>query len=644
MTKQSKFCARIALGALALALPQYVWAADAEDQAKPEAILVSATRATEPQTDGTYTGSATILSADDLRHRQTRGVSDALRDVPGVAVSQVAGQTQLRLRGSEGNHVLVLVDGIEVSDPFAGEFDFGTLQAGIGGRVEVLRGPQSALYGSDAIGGVVSYFTPSACDGDPAAGFVEAGSHATLNGAVQAGLCRDDYDVSFGANYFTTDGEPNARDGVRDIARDALTLSAKGSADITPTLTFRAVARYSAVDGDYNDQDFDSASPTFGLLIDSPGVRYEGEALYALVGLKWLASDNWTHDLSAQATDISRDNYASYGRTFGSEGQRIKGSYATTLKLVSTGEVLHQLTFAADAERERYRNTDPFGVAFTGWRSTDNVGLVGEYRLSADRFDLSGALRRDINNRFADATTFRISGGVDAGHGTRLRGAWGSGIKNPGFYELYGYFNGQFIGNPDLRPEKSKGWEVGVDQSLAGDAIRLSATWFDSRLTGEIHTIYPAPTFVATPANRTTRSTRKGLELSARAQLGPQVTLDAAYTWLNAEEAGVEEVRRPGNTASAALTWAAQGDAASATLVVRYNGATDDLAFTDPSFIPVIARLDDYTLVNLNAEVKLAPGLSAFGRVENLLDEEYEQVFSYVSPGRTAIAGLRAQF
>jgi len=644
MTKQSNFHARIALGALAFALPHYAWAADTERDAQAQAILVSASRAVEPQTDARYTGSAMTLSADDLRQRQTRDVSDVLRDVPGVAVGQVAGQTQLRLRGSEGNHVLVLVDGIEVSDPFAGEFDFGTLQAGIGGRVEVLRGPQSALYGSDAIGGVVSYYTPSGCDAAPVAGFVEAGSHETLNGAVQAGLCRDDYNASVGATYFTSDGTPNTRDGVRDIGRDALTLFARTSADITPALRFRAVLRYTVVDGDYNDQDFDNTSPTFGLLTDSPGVRYEGEARYALVGLIWRAGDNWTHDLSAQAADISRDNYSSFGRTFGSEGQRLKASYASTLKFSSGTVLQHQLTFAADAERERYRNTDPFGVAFTGRRSTDNIGLVGEYRLSADGFDLSGALRRDINDRFADATTLRISGGVDAGHGTRLRGSYGSGIKNPGFYELFGYFDGQFIGNPDLRPEKSKGWEVGLDQSLAGDALRLSATWFDSRLTDEIYTTYPAPTYVATPANRTTRSTQKGLELSARAQLGRQVTLDAAYTWLDADEDGVEEVRRPGNTASAALTWAAPRDAASATLVVRYNGRAHDLAFTDPSFIPVIARLDDYTLVNFNAEVKLAPGLSAFGRVENLLDEDYEQVFSYVSPGRMATLGLRAEF
>ena len=120
-------------------------------------IIVSGSRSDNDPYPEEYTGSATIIETNELRQRQVRDVADVLRDVPGVAVASVAGQTQLRLRGSEANHVLVLVDGIEVSTPFAGEFDVGTLQAEIGSRIEVLRGPQSALYGSDAIGGVVAY-------------------------------------------------------------------------------------------------------------------------------------------------------------------------------------------------------------------------------------------------------------------------------------------------------------------------------------------------------------------------------------------------------------------------------------------------------------------------------------------------------
>lgn len=628
------------LGAALAGQSSLILAAEETETSDKGPILVTASRSDEPQPAGRYAGSASILSAEDLAARQTRNLADALRDVPGVAVSEVAGQTQLRLRGSEGNHVLVLIDGIEVSDPFAGEFDIGTLQAEIGARVEVLRGPQSALYGSDAIGGVVAYQSASACDGVPLSAYAEGGTFATFNASAHAGLCADRQELALGATFVSTDGAPNARGGVRDIGRDSLTLSARGSADIAPDLTLRAAGRHVSTRGQFNDQDFNPASPTLGLVVDSPGVRFTNDAFFALAGLNFVASPDWTHDLSAQIADTTRDSFAGEQRTFGSKGQRLKASYATSLALA--GPVFaHRLTFAADWEREAFRNTDPFGFAFTGKRSTRNIGLVGEYALAGEGFDLSATLRHDFNDRFDDATTLRIAGGVDAGGATRLRASYASGIKNPGFYELYGFVDGRFIGNENLKPEKSTGWEAGIDQSLADGAVKLSATWFESDLDDEIFTTFLPPDFLATPANRTTRSTRKGLELSAQAKIGPQFVLDAAYTWLDAKEDGVEEVRRPANIASAVLTWSAPGDAASASLIVRHNGASDDFAFTDPSFVPLVVRLDDYTLVNLNARVRLSGRFEVFGRIENLLDEHYEPVFSFVGQGRSVIAGIR---
>lgn len=633
-----------ALGAALVSQSSLILAADEADTADKGPILVTASRADEPQSADRYAGSASVLSADDLATRQTRNLADALRDVPGVAVSEVAGQTQLRLRGSEGNHVLVLIDGIEVSDPFAGEFDIGALQAEIGARVEVLRGAQSALYGSDAIGGVVAYQSASACEGAPLSAYAEGGSFATFNAAAHAGLCGDAHELALGATLVSTDGSPNARrqsfgGGTRDIGRDSVTLSTKGSADLAPDLVLRAVGRYVSTEGDFNDQDFNPASPTMGLVIDSPGVRFTNDAFYALAGLNLAASPDWRHDLSAQIADITRDSFADDQRTFGSKGQRLKSSYVSSLNFA--GPVFaHRLTFAADWERESFRNTDPSGFAFTGRRRTRNIGLVGEYALEGEGFDLSAAIRRDFNDRFADATTLRVAGGVDVGPATRLRASYGSGIKNPGFYELYGFVDGRFIGNEDLKPEKSTGWEAGIDHSLAGGAARISATWFESDLEDEIFTAFPPPDFIPSPANRLTKSMRKGLELSVQAKIGPQLSLDAAYTWLDAKEDGVDEVRRPASIASAMLTWTAPGNAASASLIVRHNGASDDFAFTDPGFVPLIVRLDDYTLVNFNARIRLSGKVELFARVENLLDERYEPVFSFVAQGRSAIAGI----
>jgi vitamin B12 transporter len=607
----------------------------------PANILIVATRSDDEITTESYIGSSTVLTPSQIEQRQVRDVADALRDVPSVAVASIAGQTQLRLRGSEANHVMMLVDGIEVSDPFAGEFDVGTLQAEIGSRIEVLRGPQSALYGSDAIGGVVAYDSGRF---DGVSAWIEGGSKSTFNGAARVGTRGDRWNASLSGVVVGSDGEPNARDGARDIGRDSYTLSGNSSVDVAPDLTLRAVGRFVRTEGDFNDTDFDPTSPTFGLVIDSPDTRFENEAVYALVGarLETIRGD-WTHDLSAQIADIARDTFGPFGRTSGSDGDRLKASYVSSLGLGSYGNE-HQLTFAADWERERFRNDDPFDFAFTGRRSIENVGIAGEYRFASERFDFSAAARHDINDRFADETTFRIGAGIDASEGTRLRVSYGTGIKNPGFFELFGFFDGRFIGNADLSPERSESWEVGIDQHLAEGAIALSVTYFDSRLKGEIFTTFPAPDFIATPANRDTLSKQQGVELSAKAQLNDQIIFDAAYSWLDAKEDGVEEVRRPGNIASAALNWTAPDDAANATLVVRYNGATDDVAFTDPSFIPVIERLNSYTLVNFNAEVRLTERLRLFGRVENLLDETYEQVFSFVSPGRSAAIGIRADF
>jgi len=602
-------------------------------------IIVSASRSGNRIAPERYPGSVSVLIADQLEDRQTRDIADILRDVPGVAVAGVAGQTQIRLRGSEANHVLVLVDGIEVSDPFAGEFDIGTLQAEPGARVEVLRGAQSALYGSDAIGGVVAYQSASGYDRPGFNARIEGGTQGTVNGAARYGASGNDWDAALSAVVVSTDGQPNARGGTRDIGRDSYTLAGKGSVEVTDTFTLRAAARFIRTEGQTNDSDFDTTSPTFGLIIDSPGVTFTNEAIYALAGAKLATLDGrWTHDLSAQVANVNRETDSPFGITSASEGDRFKASYVSSLRLDQ-----HTVTFAADYEIEGFRNATPGGFVFGERREIEQVGLVGEYRYSGEALDLSAAIRHDFNDLFQDATTFRVGAGYRITGTTRIRAAGGSGVKNPGFFELYGFVDGRFIGNAALRPEKSTGWEVGIDQWI-GDSAKLAATYFDSELEGEIFTTFPPPNFIATPANRTTVSKQRGVEVSLNASLGKQFSLDAAYSYLDAEENGVEEVRRPRHIGSAALTWEAPDEAASATLVVRYNGETPDVAFTDPSFVPVRVQLGAYTLVNLNARVKLTEAISAFARAENLLGEEYEQVFSFVSPGRSAVVGVEARF
>ncbi|MEM7687995.1 MAG: TonB-dependent receptor [Pseudomonadota bacterium] len=603
-------------------------------------IVVSATRDRDLLYPENYTGSVTVLTEDQIEQRQIRNIEDALRDVPSVAVSSVAGQTQIRLRGTEANHVLVLVDGIEVSDPGSGEYDIGTLQAEIGSRLEVLRGPQSALYGNDAIAGVIGYQSASGRNLKGFATFLEGGTNNTINGSARYGAAGESWDAALSATVVSTNGEPNARaingNGVRDIGRDSYTVSGKGSVEVAEDFTLRAVGRYVRTEGEFNDQDFTFGSPTNGLFVDSPGTRFENEAVSGLLGANFVtANGDWTHDLSIQFTDANRETAAPSGFPSGTESDRIKASYISAFAFGDTG---HSLTFAADYELEGFNNV----LTFDDRNEVENVGFVGEYRYAGDRFDVSAAVRHDINDLFQDATTFRVGAGFALTDTTRLRASVGTGIKNPTLNELFGFFDGAFVGNPDLEPEESTSWEVGVDQSILDGRVTLSATYFNADLDNEIFPVFDFVTFVSSPANRTTQSTQQGVEVALAADLGSGFTFNGAYSFLDAEEDGVEEIRRPDHLASAVLNWSAPRDKASVNLAVRYNGEALDSNFA--TFPASIETLEAYTLVNLNARVQLAQGLNLFGRIENLLDEDYEPVFSFLSPGINAVFGFEARF
>jgi vitamin B12 transporter len=603
-------------------------------------ILVSADRADAFTFLENYTGSATVIADYQIENRQIRNVEDVLRDVPGVAVAVTPGQTQIRLRGSEANHVLVLVDGIEVSDPGSGEFDIGTLQAEIGSRVEVLRGPQSALYGNDALAGVVAYSTASGGEREGFSSFVEGGTNNTINVAARYGASGKGWDAALSAIVVSTDGEPNARaiagNGVRDIGRDSYTLSGKGSVEVAPDLSLRAVGRYVLTEGQFNRQDFTFGSPTNGLVVDSPGVGFETESLSGLVGASLAASGgDWTHDLSLQFTAANRQDFAPAGLVNDNESDRIKASYITAYDFGGTG---HSLTFAADYELEGFNNV----TNFDDRKEAENVGFVGEYRYAGERFDFAAALRHDVNDLFKDATTYRIGAGFRVTDTTRLRASVGTGVKNPTLSELFGFFDGVFLGNPGLQPEQSTSWEVGIDQSFAEGRVTLSATFFSAELENEIFTSFPPPDFIATPGNRMTRSTRQGVELALAARLGGGFGFNGAYTFLDAEEDGAEEIRRPDHIASAVLDWSDPQGRGSVNLAVRYNGEARDNNFA--TFPATVETLEVYTLVSLNGRVTLSEGLNLFARAENLLGEDYEQVFSFVAPGTQVIAGFEARF
>ncbi|MET0248350.1 MAG: TonB-dependent receptor [Sphingobium sp.] len=613
-----------------------------------EQIVVTASRSGDAVRVNQLGASVTIVDAEALETRQTRIVSDILRDVPGVAVNRtgaIGGLTQIRVRGAEGNHVLVLIDGIKASDPYYGEYDFGTLIADPQAKVEVLRGQQSSLYGSDAIGGVIQYITLTGAEAPGFSARAEGGSFGTVTGGVRAAGVTGTLDYALSGAYYHSGGTPTARYGTRDVGSDSAGLSAKLIWSPADNFRVTGVARYSYTDAKTNNSEYDPTSPLFGYTVDSPGVHFRNKAFYGLIRAEWTALDGrWINAASAQIADTTRRGYDAQGFDYGNKGQRYKGSFESSLRF-GTDSVVHRLTAALDVEREQFQNLTPSAFAFQGKRHTDNVGIVGQYELLVNEaLSLGASVRRDENDRFDDVTTWRAQGSYRFATGTRIRGAYGTGVKNPGYNELFGYSDGRYIGNPNLKPEKSQGWEAGIEQSFGGNRATLGATYFDSRLKDEIYVSYPAPAFIATPSNRATLSKQHGVELFVSARPIPQIRLDAAYTYLKARENGREEVRRPKHVASFNATVFNSDERFSGTLTLRYNGRQSDVAYTDPSYVPVRISLQEYVLVNLSAEFKITPGVAIFGRVENLFNEDYEEVFSFATPGRAAYGGVSVRF
>lgn len=638
----------ISLIALASATSAYGQTSDNSDRPGDE-IIVTASRSGQGVPANQLGSSATVLDEETLAQRQTRIVSDVLRDVPGLAVNRtgaIGGLTQIRVRGAEGNHVLMLVDGIEVADPYYGEYDFGTLIADPAARIEILRGQQSSLYGSDAIGGVINYITLSGREAPGLSARLEGGSFGTVNGSVRAARAYDNVDYALSASYYGTRGTPTARFGTRHVGSENIGATAKVNWTPKESVKLTAIVRYSYTDADTNNGEYNPASPLFGYTVDSPGVHFRNEAFYGLISAQFTALDGrWVNTLTGQLADTKRKGYDGAVFDYGNEGQRYKGGFTSSIHF-GTPAHRHRLTAVAEIESEQFQNISPASpFTFTGKRSTDNVGLVGQYEFLADNFSLGASLRYDNNNRFDDATTWRVQASHLLFTDTRIRAAYGTGVKNPGYYELYGYSDGRYIGNPHLKPEKSEGWEVGVEQNFGvADWASVGVTYFRATLKNEIFTRYPAPTYVATPSNRTTDSKQQGIEISASGRPLSQLRFDLAYTWLKAKENGVTEVRRPKHVASFNTTIFSADERFSSTLTLRYNGRNTDVVYTDPSYVPIRVSMKEYVLVNLNLDYKISDKVSVYGRVENLINEQYEEVFSFATPGRAAYAGIQLNF
>ncbi|MDQ3187359.1 MAG: TonB-dependent receptor [Pseudomonadota bacterium] len=622
------------------------WITSAEAQTDApllERVVISGSRTESTLAD---TGSAvSIITATELEQRQIRFVSDALREVPGIAVSRLgpAGtNTQVRIRGAEANHTVVLIDGVRINDPFTSEVDFAHLLSAQIERIEILRGPQSVLYGSEAIGGVISIFTKRGAPGVQADATAEGGSFSTYSGTAALRGASQTFNYALSASALKTDGTNVSRFGSEDDGYRNRTLYARAGWTPISAASLDASLRYRDSRSLFDPQDFAfPPTPRFGLIIDGDR-RSEGDQLDAKLRGR-LTMGAIEHQLGFARTQTEEDTFADGIFSNGFEGKRTRFDYQGTWRFGGP-DVPQAFTLAAEQERQQFESRGPTAAsAQNQTRDNDKYGVAAEYRVRLPTLTaLTLSARRDIHELFAHATTYRVTAAQPLGQRLKLRASYGTGVANPTFFELFGFIAGSFDPNPGLKPEKSRGFDLGADWALA-DSGRLSVTYFDADLQNEIASTFDVNTFRSSVVNLSGESKRRGVEVEAQYAPSPNLTVSVAYTYTNARQPdGQVEPRRPRHVASAAVTYSLSHALGAITLAADHNGRQEDLDFR--SFTSSRVTLRDYTLVRLAGNYAVTRNIRLTARVENLLDQDYEEVFSYRPSGRAFYAGVQASF
>ncbi|MCU0922428.1 MAG: TonB-dependent receptor [Burkholderiaceae bacterium] len=539
---------------------------------------------------------------------------------------------------------MVLIDGMKINDPFSSEVDFAHLLSAEIDRIEILRGPQSVLYGSEAIGGVISILTKRGMAGTQAEASLEAGSFATVNGVAALRGATDRLDYALSLNALRTDGTNVSRFGSEhDGYRNQTVL---GSARWKPTSAFSldATLRWRDSRTQFDPQDFNfPPGPTYGLVVDGDRQTDSKQLDARLCGQLSSLDGRLEHQFGLARSKTEADNFADSVFSSGSEGERTLLDYQGSLRF--GGSTLPQvLTLAVEREKLAFVNQGPTPASAQNQaRDNTRTGLALEYRVrlpSQTALTLSG--RQDRNNLFEDATTYRLTVAQPIG-ALKLRASVGTGVTNPTFFELFGFIPGSFDPNPNLKPEKSFGFDVGADLSVLGGAGQVSITVFDADLENEISGSFDSTTFRSTSINLVGKRKRRGFELESRLELSREWSLGAAYTYTDSRQPdGQAEVRRPRDVASASVSYSLPGQRGGVTMALDYNGSQQDLDFTSLSSARVV--LKDHTLVRLAGRYALTPLIDVTGRIENALDQQYEEVFSYRASGRAVFLGLAARF
>ncbi len=598
--------------------------------------------------------SYTVITEEQIKQRQVSRVADILRDVPGFAVSNsgsVGGQIQIRVRGAEANQLLVLIDGVEANDIATGdEFNFAHVLTNNIERIEIIRGPQSALYGSDALAGVVNIITKKGSGPTTISGYAEGGSFGTFHGGGGISGSGDKYHYSLHGSYLSSDGINIASSGDEEDGYENGTISFAAGVEPLNNLKIDITGRHTET-----KNELDAASLTTGFIIDADDESEVSQDYLRGQATFTLFNRAWEHTAGAAITSTENDFFKFGAESSSSQGKKFRFDYKTNLYFDTANfvDATHVLTFGIDHEKDNFKQQDiEFGGLSNQKKNVKTTGIIAGYRVGLwQRLFLSGSVRHDNNSDFKNATTHRSTVAYKIPDwGTRIHASYGIGVKRPTFSERFGFFPGPFffLGNPDLKPEKSKAWDVGIEQALLNGKANVGLTYFHSRLEDEINGFFFNGA-VFTAVNVSGISKRQGVEITANAKLTEHLAIAATYTWLDASQpnaAGdqIIEVRRPRNTANINVNYKFLNDHANANLNASFTGKQIDDFFPPPFFPQTKVTLGSYTLVNLAASYRILDNVSLYGRVENLLNKDYEDVFSFQTPGISGTVGLNMTF
>jgi vitamin B12 transporter len=634
---------------------------EVQDTTRLPELVVTPTRL--PTSPDAVVASVTVITGDDLRARGVRFVQDALREVPGAAVVQqgsFGGLTSIFLRGGESDYVKVLIDGVPANQS-GGAFNWANLTTDNVDRIEILRGPGSVIYGSDAVSGVVQIFTRRGEGGFSVEGGAEAGTFGTLNGhaGVLGGTSRLTYSAD--ASRFATDGTYRFNN---DYGNTALSGAVRGLPDsrTDASLSVRFTdSRYhfptdfAGVPADSNQSSAEEMLTIAAEVGRRLGPRYD---------LRLTAGGNRTvgefDDLPDNASDTLGFGFASHRDSRAERGNldaRINGVLSPGLTVTGGVQV------ERETERQSGETTSNFGGIATTPDTPFDRGRTTFGYYAQGLLDLASGLainlnaRVDDNSAFGAFFTYRAGAVYRLTSGTRIRASLGRSFKAPTFCEQF--CNAPFVvGDSTLRPERATSWEAGLEHGLADGRVSVWATYFDQRFRDMI--VYDGsggplePTYFNGAAAKS-----RGIEAGLTTSPWRNVKVSASYTYLMAEAtddgglpsatfaAGQRLVRRPRHSAELA----ARGrvlDRITLGGSVIYVGPRDDVDFNQ--FPAQRVELPGYATLDLATEVEILragpgrPGFSGGLRVENLFNQAYDQVVGFPGRRRGVFGGAKFRF